>query len=133
MKDHVRGPISCCETIAKDVLLMERAESLQHHPGFGAVKVHEHDRGKEDNLGGDSNIRLIGSPVFHTSIDVLRAMLEEVLSDYPELYEEGWEPDDYAREDIVMTEYRQARIGTSTSFTVDWNSGHKQTSDYFMY
>ena len=60
-------------------------------------------------------------------------MLKEVLSDYPELYEEGWEPDHYAREDLVMTEYRQAIIGTSTSFIVDWNSGHKQTSDFFMY
>ena len=46
-------------------------------------------------------------------------MLKEVLSDYPELYEEGWEPDHYEREDLVMTEYRLAEIGTGTSFSVD--------------
>jgi len=32
-----------------------------------------------------------------------------------------------------MKEYRWARIRTCTSLTLDWNSGHKQTSDYYMY
>ena len=86
MKEHVRGPIRCCEKIAKGLLLMERAKSQLHHPGFSSVNLKERDRGKEDNFGGDVDIRLIGSPVVHTSIVVLRAMLEEVLTDNRELY-----------------------------------------------
>ncbi len=83
-------------------------------------------------MGGDDDIRLIGSPVVHTSIVVLRSMHEETLSDNPVLYEEGWEPDHYAREDLVMKEYRHARIGTCASLIFAMNSGQKQTSDYCM-
>ena len=89
-------------------------------PGvFSFVNLKEHNRAKEDNFGGDDDIRLIGSPVVHTKIDVTRTMLEEVLSDNPELYKVGWEPDHYAREDLVIQVYRQARIRTCTSLTLD--------------
>jgi hypothetical protein len=133
MKKHVRGPIRCCETIAKDILLIERAEALLHHPAFLGVTLNERYCGNEDNFGGEDEIRLLGSPVVHTSIVMLRAMLKEVLSTNPDVYEKGWEPDNYAREDLVIQEYRQARVGTCTRFTVDWNSGQKKTSDYYMY
>ena len=133
MKEHVRGPIKCCETIAKDILLLGRAEALLYHPGFTSIKLNDSVRGKADNFGGDSHTRFHGSPIVHTSVDILRAMLRELLSDNPDVYQGGWEPDDYGSEDLVILEYRQARIGACTAITTDWSSGQKTTADYFMY
>jgi hypothetical protein len=134
MKEHVRGPIKCCETIAKDILLLARAEALLYHPGFTAVNLKAgRVRGQADIFGGESHTRFLGAPIVHTSVHVLLAMLEEVLSHDPAVYEDGWEPDDYGREDLVIEEYKQARVGACTTLTTDWGSGEKQTSDYFMY
>ncbi len=129
MKEHVRGPIECCETIAKDILLIARAEALLYHPGFTAVNLNYSVRGKADNFGGDSHTRFLGAPIVHTSVDILRDMLRELLSDDPGVYDDGWEPNDYGRVDLVIQVYRQARIGASTRLTVDWYSGQKHTSD----
>ena len=56
MTEHVRGPIRCCETTAKDVFLIEHAEALLHHPEFLGVTINERCRGKEDNFGGEDEI-----------------------------------------------------------------------------
>ncbi len=120
MKEHVRGPIKCCETIAKDVLLLARAEAFLYHPGFTAVNLKAgRARRQADNFGGESHTRFLGAPILHTNVHVLRVMLEEFLSDDPAVYEDGWEPDDYQRKELVIEEYKQARVGACTSFTTD--------------
>ena len=65
---------------------------------------------------------------------VLRAMLRDLLDEIADIYEGlAWELEDYQREDLVIEEFTRATVGTSTQFSVDWNSEHKTTSDYFMY
>ena len=39
MKEHVRGPIKCCETLAEDILRIARAEALVYHPHFKPVEL----------------------------------------------------------------------------------------------
>ncbi len=39
MKEHVRGPIKFCETIALDMLRKTRAEELVHNLAFHSVNV----------------------------------------------------------------------------------------------
>ncbi len=104
MKEHVRGPIKCCETIAKDILLITRAEALLYHPGFTIVNLNDSVRGQAYNFGGDSHTRFLGAPIVHTRVDILRAMLRDLLSDSPGVYDDGWELDDYVREDLVIQE-----------------------------
>jgi hypothetical protein len=61
-------------------------------------------------------------------------MLSELLDEIADIYEElAWGPEDYQREDLVIEEFTSATVGTSTQFSVDWNSEHKTTSDYFVY
>ena len=80
MKDHVRGPKICCETIAKDILLIARTEALLYHPGFTAANLKAgRVRGQAENFGGESHTRILGAPIVRTSVHVLRAMLKEVL------------------------------------------------------
>ena len=52
MKEHVRGPIKCCETIALDVLLKTRAEELVYQPQFRSVDIEMKERDQEDSHGG---------------------------------------------------------------------------------
>ena len=72
--------------------------------------------------------------MIHTDPMVMKDMLRVVL-------EEGcgrvegtlWEPEDYLHEDLVLQEYTKARINSYTQITVDWNSNHRSSADYFMY
>ncbi len=52
MKDHVRGPIKCCETLAEDMLRISRAEARVYHPHLKAVELDSTRRGRQDDLGG---------------------------------------------------------------------------------
>ncbi len=63
MKEHVRGPIKCCETIAQDVLLKTRAEELVYHPQFRSVHIKMKERDQEDSHGGRLPSRVLGGPV----------------------------------------------------------------------
>ena len=51
MKEHVRGPIKCCETIASDILHLTRVEELVHNPEFQSVDVGIKQRNHEDLQG----------------------------------------------------------------------------------
>ncbi len=76
---------------------------MLYHPGFTAVNLKAKSvRRHADNFGGESHTRFLGAPIVHTSVHVFRVMLEEVVSDDPAVYEDGWDPDDYGREDLVM-------------------------------
>jgi hypothetical protein len=128
MKEHVRGPIKCCETIAADVMNLTRAKELVFNPSFQPVKMGITKRLKEDSRGGRLPSRCLGSPVVKTDKDVLNRLLREVL----ECVTGGWEEDDYAHPDLVIEEYTKATIG-STYFTVDWKYEDNATANYFLY
>ena len=101
MKELVRGPIKCCETLAQDMLYQLRAEELLCHPEFRPVEIMSSPRQKLDNLPGISKIRFVGSPKGHTDHKVLVDMLRVFLDRDDEMLEElGWEPDDYSHEDL---------------------------------
>ena len=133
MKEHVRGSIKCCETLATDMCLQLRAEELVYCENFHPTDQVSKSRGREDQLGGFSHARVLGGKCTHTNDVLLRAMLSEILDEIADTHGGAWEPEDYQREDLVIEEFTGAIIGTSTHFSVDWNSGHKTTSDYFMY
>ena len=59
MKEHVRGPIKCCETIAADVLYKTRAKDLVYHLGFKVVDTVMKQRQKGDFTGGISVARYL--------------------------------------------------------------------------
>ncbi len=46
IKEHVLGPIKCCETLFADIVLKSRAEELSYHEEFKTVEVHNCLRGK---------------------------------------------------------------------------------------
>ncbi len=135
MKEHVLGPIKCCETLCTDILLKTRADELSFHEEFKHAKVHRCFRVKLDNLGGTSRARFLGKPVKHTVPKVLKDMLRVVLDrGCGSLEGLPWETKDYHREDLVLHGYTKARINSYTyNIKVDWNSSHKSTADYFMY
>jgi hypothetical protein len=134
MKEHVRGPIKCCKTLAADICLQTRAEELVYNEHFHPVEVTKTTRGRrEDKLGEKSPARVLGSPCIHTPLHLLREMLRKILDETVNIHEGEWEPDDYQHEDLVIHEYTNATVGASTSLTVDWNSGNRATSDYYMY
>ena len=133
MKELVRGPIKCCETLANAILLQTRAEMLSYNSNFEPVELYEQRRANCDDLGGKSQVRFLGAPRTHTDKEVLRGYLRVVLNEISIIADGSWEPDDYGREDLVINEYAKVRIGPSTSLTVDWNAEHRKTADYFMY
>lgn len=133
MKEHVRGPIKCAETLAADVCLKSRALELAYHEDFKAIPLHTDIRGQEDDLGGNSTARVLGSQCIHTNPDVLRGMLRVILEVIAGTGEGDWYPEDYQHEDLLIQEFASARVSASTRFTVDWKSGNKKTSDYFLY
>ena len=129
MKEHVRGPIQCCETIASDMLHLIRAEELVHHTEFKSVDVGMKQRKQVDSLGGLLPSRVLGAPIKKTDSDVLNRLLRDFLVGISG----GWEEDDYAHEGLVIEEYTKASIGSSTYFTVDWKFDEKATANYFLY
>lgn len=133
MKEHVRGPIRCCETLARDILLQVRAEQLVSNANFNAIHSNLSRRGLEDKFEGVSRARFLGAPVVHTSKEILRLMLKQVLEELPNNHNMTWELDDYGHEDLELLEYNKVKIGSSTQFTVDWNTAHRKTADYFLY
>ena len=62
MKEHVRGPIKCCETFALDILLKTRAEELVQNRGFHSVDVEVRQRHQHDSHGGRLPSRVLGAP-----------------------------------------------------------------------
>jgi hypothetical protein len=131
MKEHVRGPIKCCETIAADVLHKTRAEELVFNPGFKAVEMDTNLRQKKDSHGGTSTARFLGVPIVKTDKDVLNRMLQDLLKDE---VVGGWEYDDYGHDDLVIEEYTKVTIGASSYFTVDWTrEDYNTTANYFLY
>ena len=129
MKEHVRGPIKCCETIALDMLHKSRAEELVHHHAFHSVDVQVTQRQHHDTHGGRLPSRVVGGPIQKTFPDVLNRLLRDALVGITG----GWEEDDYGHDDLVIEEYTKASIGSSWHFTVDWKHGEKATANYFIY
>jgi hypothetical protein len=130
MKEHVRGPIKCCETIASDILHLTRAEELVHNPEFHSVNdVGIKHRKQEDSQCGHLPSRVLGAPIKNTDSDVLNRLLRDALVGVSG----GWEENDYATEGLVIEEYTKASVGSSSYFTVDWKFGEKVTANYFMY
>jgi hypothetical protein len=133
MKELVRGPIKCAETLAADMCLKARAMELQYHEHFHPVQHDVSGRGRGDGLGGNSLARVLGAQCVHTNPDVLRTMLRVLLDEIAGTHEGGWEPEDYLHEDLLIQEFAGARVTSSTRFTVDWKSSEKATADYFVY
>jgi len=134
MKEHVRGPIKCCETLAEDVLRISRAEALLHHPHFKAVELDSTRRGRQDNLGGICASRVLGAPCLHTDPVILRRMLGLTIDENVGDGDFSWQPEDQNHEDLVIQEYTKASIeGSPHVFSVDWNSREKTTANYFMF
>ena len=79
MKEHARGPIKCCETIALDMLHKSRAEELVHHPGFHSVEVQVNQRQHHNTHGGRLPSRVVGGPIQTTFPDVLDQLLRDDL------------------------------------------------------
>ena len=123
MKELVRGPIKCCETLAQDTLYQLRAEALLHHSEFHVVENVSIAREKRDKLPGTSLIRFLGSQKTYTDrkllVDMLRVFLE---GDFGVLEDLGWEPDDYSHEDLVLEEYCKVSINSTTCITSNWSS-----------
>lgn len=132
MKEHVRGPIKCCETIAADVLLKTRAEELVFNPGFKAVDMGLKRRLKSDSHGGVSSARFSGVPVMKTRRDVLYRLLRDMLKG--DEVGGGWEDDDWCHVNLVIEEYTKVTIGSSSFFTTDWNlEDGNTTANFFLY
>ena len=135
MKELVRGPIKCCETLAQDMLYKLRAEELLYHAEFNPVESISIPREKLDKLPGNSLSRFVGSPRTHTEhhffLDMLRVFLDrenEMLEDL------GWEPDDYSHEDLIIQEYCKVAIGNTAYITAEWSSPIGSTTcNSFMY
>ena len=72
MKEHARGPIKCCETLAADSCLQTRAKELVCNENFHPIEVTTTRRGREDTIGGNSTARVLGSPCIHTPLMLLR-------------------------------------------------------------
>ena len=132
MKEHVRGPIKCAETLAADICLKTRAQELEYNKHYHPVHQDSEIRGRDDDHGGNSMARVLGAPCVHSNPDMLRDMLRVLLDEIAGTHEGAWHPEDDKHEDLLILEYAGARVGSSTHFTVDWKSAHKITSDYFM-
>ena len=80
MKEIVRGPIKCCETLAHAMLYKLRAQELLYHAEFNPVDYISIPREKLDKPPGNSLSRFVGSPKTHTDrhffFDVLRVFLD---------------------------------------------------------
>ena len=133
MKEHVRGPNMCCETLAADICLQMRAEELVFNENFHPVEVTTPRRGREDTLGGNSTARVLGLPWKHTPVTLLREMLRIIVDAIAGTHDGAWEPGDHQHEDLLIAEYTRAIVGSSTHLCVDWISGNRATSDYYMY
>jgi hypothetical protein len=107
MKEHIRGPIKCCETLAQKILYQLRAEALLHHPEFNPIKTTSlSSRRKLDNLPGNTQIRFLGSIKTNLGDNILQYMLRVLLDNGGDiLLELGWEPGDDGHEDLVLHEY----------------------------
>ena len=98
MKELIRGPIKCCETLAQDTLYQFRAEALLHHSEFHPVENVSIARENLDTLPGTSLTRFVGSPKTHTERKLLVNMLRVFLDgDFEVLKDLGWEPDGYSQ------------------------------------
>ena len=135
MKELVRGPIKCCETLAQDMLYQLRSEELLYHSEFNPVESISIPRKKLENLSGNSLSRFVGSPRTHTQHKVLLDMLWLFLDrDNEMLAYLGWEPDDYSHEDLVIEKYCQLAIGNTAYITAEWSSPLGATTcNSFMY
>ena len=135
MKELVRGPIKCCETLAQDMLYKLRAEELLYHAELYPADSISIPREKLDKLPGNSMSRFVGSPrtrtEHHFLLDMLRVFLDrdnEMLGDL------GWEPDDYSHEDLIIEEYCKVAIGNTAYITTEWSSPVGSTTcNSFMY
>ncbi len=109
MKEHVRGPIKCCEKLAQDILYQLRAEASLHHvhPDFNPVKTTSlSSRSKLDNLPGNTHIRFVGPSKPCLGDMILQYMLSVLLDNGGEILSElEWEPCDDGLEDLVIQEY----------------------------
>jgi len=133
MKEHVRGPIKCCDTLAEDILRITRAEALVYHEHYHAVELDSICRGRKDNLGGNCGTRVHGAPCLHTDPLILRQMLGVIIDKNLSIDDGSWQPDDNNHEDLVIQEYTKASVGgTSHSFCVDWSSGQNTTANYYL-
>ncbi len=52
MKEHVRGPIKCCKTIAFEILHKTRVEELVDNSKFYFVDAEIKQRHQQDSHGG---------------------------------------------------------------------------------
>lgn len=131
MKEHVRGPIKCCETIAADVLNKARAEELVFNPGFKSVDMVINLRQNRDSHGGASTARCLGVPVISTDKDVLNRLLRDLLE---KGVGAGLEIDDYGHDDLVIEEYTKVTIGSGTLLTVDskFDDGNATANHFFI-
>jgi hypothetical protein len=106
MKEHVHGLIRCRETLARDILLQVRPEELVHNRNFHAIHMKQLRRGNDDNFGGVSAARFLIALLLHTSIDMLRLVLKQVLEELPgNRYTTCQQPTDYGNEDLVILEH----------------------------
>ena len=63
MKEHVRGPIKCYETIDANVMSLTRANELVYNPEFQPVNMDNKQRNKESSIGEFVTSRVLGSLV----------------------------------------------------------------------
>ena len=77
-------------------------------------------RGREDDLGGSCEARVLGAPCVHTDLVILRQMLGVIIDANLSTDDGSWQPDDHNHEDLVIQEYTNASIeGSSHFFCVD--------------
>jgi len=81
MKEHICGPIKCCETLCADILLKLRAMELSIHKEPMPVNVDACLRGKAYSLGNNVAAAFMGAPVMHTDRKVLKDMLRVLLEE----------------------------------------------------
>jgi hypothetical protein len=72
IKELVRGPIKCCETLARNMLYKLRAEELLYYAEFNPVESISIPREKLDKFPGDSLSRFVGSPRTYTEHHFLK-------------------------------------------------------------
>ena len=140
LKARVRGPLRECESILNDLLALGRARCLQQHPSYMPDKDHTETRRMQPDPypKGEEDISFVGQPIYHTSKDVLEGYFKDFLTTWAESSMDGdldgWEPEDYQREDLVLLEYPRACPWTHCKLTPVWSTKHRQTCDnYFLY
>jgi hypothetical protein len=70
IKEHVRGPIKCCETMASDIVHLTRAEELVHNLAFQSADVGIKQRKQEDSQRGLLPSRVFGESLCLSSCSV---------------------------------------------------------------